>query len=52
MNQIIKNDFNNEIEREIDEMRAVARQAQGDLRVLRDLELGWVGGGDGQPVIF
>lgn len=52
MNQIIKNDFNNEITRELDEVRAAAIQARDGLRTLRDIEMGWVGGGDAQPIIY
>jgi hypothetical protein len=33
---------------EISEIRDAA--AKAELRTLRDIEMGWVGGGDGQPV--
>ncbi len=43
--------FANEINRELEEIRAVAADSQGGLRTLRDLEMGWVAGGsDDQPV--
>ena len=52
MNAINKaGDFTNEIERELNEIRATAGEAQNGLRVLHDLEMGWVaGGGTDQPL--
>lgn len=46
MNQIHTNDFTNDTL--IQAVRACA--AETDLRVLQDLELGWVGGGDNTPL--
>jgi hypothetical protein len=34
----------------ISEMRRKAGAAQAGLRTLQELEMGWVAGGDGQPV--
>ena len=51
MNQIkAAGQFTNEIAREIAEIRDAAAAAQPELRTLRDMEMGWVAGGDGQPV--
>jgi hypothetical protein len=44
MNQI-NAAFTQEIARELDEIRRLAAEP----RVLQDLELGWVSGGDGAP---
>lgn len=41
--------FNNDIARELDEIRRLA--AESALRTLHDIELGWVGGGD-SGIIF
>ena len=50
MNQIkAAGQFTNEIAREIAEIRDAAAAAQPELRTLRDMEMGWVAGGDGQP---
>jgi hypothetical protein len=35
---------------EITEIRAAADAADADLRILHDVEMGWVAGGDGEPV--
>jgi len=40
----------NDIAREIDELRSAAAGADKELRTLKDLEMGWVAGGDGTPV--
>jgi hypothetical protein len=51
MNQINKTgDFTNEIERELNEIRTAASDAQQGLRTLREMELGWISGGDGGTV--
>lgn len=51
MNEIkLAGDFSNDVAREIDELRAAANAASTELRTLQDLEMGWVAGGDGQPV--
>jgi len=43
--------FSDEVAREIDAIRAIAGAQQDELRTLRDIEMGWVSGGDdGQPV--
>ena len=41
-------DFNQQLEGRVDELRnAAAAAASSDgLRVLRDIEMGWIGGGD------
>lgn len=47
MNQISKAAaFTNDIQREIDELRRLAAEPHGGVRVLQELELGWVAGGD------
>jgi hypothetical protein len=38
----------NPMAEEINEIRNAA--AKAELRTLREIEMGWVGGGDGQPV--
>jgi hypothetical protein len=43
------NGFANDITNEIEALRAAAANAQGGLRVLQEMELGWVAGGDGGP---
>jgi hypothetical protein len=51
MNQIkLAGELSNEIAREIDEIRAAATGAETELRTLREIEMGWVAGGDGLPV--
>ena len=51
MNQIkLAGDFSSDVAREIDEIRAAAAAADTELRTLRDLEMGWVAGGDGGGV--
>lgn len=45
MNGITTNAFTHEIARELEEIRRLAAQP----RELRDMELGWVSGGDGPP---
>ena len=47
MNQINTVGLADDIARELEEMHAAASRA--GVRVLQDLELGWVGGGDGVP---
>jgi hypothetical protein len=39
-----------DLAREITEIHGAADAADADLRILRDLEMGWVAGGDGEPV--
>ncbi|HXZ50008.1 MAG TPA: hypothetical protein VEG27_13375 [Usitatibacter sp.] len=43
-------ELSNDFAREIEDIRTAAATADSQLRILRDLELGWVAGGDGQPV--
>lgn len=43
-------EFTNEVARELAEIRGVADEAQSGIRTLRDAEMAWVGGGDGEPV--
>jgi hypothetical protein len=52
MNQIkLAGLFSNDVAREIEAIRTVAGAQQGELRTLRDLEMGWVSGGaDDTPV--
>ena len=52
MNQIkLAGLFSDEVAREIEAIRQAADARQGELRTLRDMEMGWVaGGGDGGPV--
>ena len=52
MNQIkLAGIFSSEVAREIEAIRQAADAKQGELRTLRDMEMGWVaGGGDGGPV--
>lgn len=47
MKTIDTNGFAHDIARDLEEMHAAA--AVSGLRVLQDLELGWVGGGDPVP---
>jgi hypothetical protein len=35
---------------ELTELRGAADAADAGLRILRDVEMGWVAGGDGEPV--
>jgi hypothetical protein len=46
MNQINTGDFNNEITRDLEEIRRLAAETRG-VRVLQELELSVVSGGDG-----
>jgi hypothetical protein len=39
--------FSNDEAREIEAVRKAADAKQGELRTLRDMEMGWVAGGDG-----
>ena len=39
----------NDITLELSLMRAAAEASQSGLRILEDVELGWIGGGDGSP---
>jgi hypothetical protein len=52
MNQIkMAGVFSDEVAREIEAIRAIAGTQQGELRTLRDIEMGWVSGGaDDTPV--
>jgi len=48
MNQIkLAGVFSSDVARELEEIRAAAAAADPELRTLRDLEMGWVAGGDG-----
>ena len=42
--------FTNDVARDIADLRKAASGAEGDLRTLRELEMGWVAGGDGGGV--
>ena len=47
MNQIkFPANSNNEIDTEIEALRKAASQATEGLRTLRDIEMGWIAGGD------
>lgn len=52
MNQIkLTGLFSGEEAREIEAIRNAAEASQGELRTLRDMEMGWVAGGsDSSPV--
>jgi len=51
MKQLMKSDdFSNEIAADVQGARIAAAAAQSGLRALKDIEMGWVAGGDGQPV--
>jgi len=43
-------DFAHDAAPDLAELRHAAAQAQPALRALKDLEMGWVAGGDGVPV--
>lgn len=43
-------DFSPELERDLAQLRKAAADAQPQLRTLKELEMGWVAGGDGAPV--
>jgi hypothetical protein len=43
-------EFPNDLALEIAEIRAIAAAAEPELRTLRDVEMGWVAGGDDIPV--
>ena len=43
-------EFTKEAARELAEIRTAADEAQSGIRTLRDMEMAWVGGGDGEPV--
>jgi hypothetical protein len=43
-------EFTNEVAREIAEIRNAAEEAQSGIRTLRETEMAWIGGGDGEPV--
>ena len=49
-NEQITGAFTNELANEITDLRKAALAAEGELRTLRDMEMGWVAGGDGGPV--
>jgi hypothetical protein len=42
--------FTNDVARDLEDVRETAERGEGALRVLRDVEMGWVGGGDGLPL--
>ncbi len=44
-------EFSPEIANEIDELRAAAGEADKGMRVLREMEMGWVAGGS-DPIII
>lgn len=43
-------DFSLEVARDVAQLRKAAADAQPQLRTLKELEMGWVAGGDGMPV--
>ena len=43
-------EFTNEVARDIADVRKAAASAEPELRTLRDIEMGWVAGGDNGPV--
>lgn len=43
-------EFTNEVARDLADVRNAAAAAEPELRTLRDMEMGWVAGGDGAPV--
>ncbi len=43
-------EFTHEVAREIADLRKAAATAEPELRTLRDMEMGWVAGGDNGPV--
>jgi hypothetical protein len=50
MNEIkLAAEFANDAARDLQDVREAAQRGEGALRVLRDVEMGWVGGGDGLP---
>jgi hypothetical protein len=51
MNQIKSSaELSLDVAGDIADARRAAHAAQDDLRTLKDIELGWIGGGDGEPV--
>ncbi len=42
--------FTNEVARDIADLRKAATASEGELRTLREMEMGWVAGGDGGGV--
>jgi hypothetical protein len=51
MNQIKSSaEISLDLARDIADVRRTAHAAQDELRTLKDVELGWIGGGDGEPV--
>lgn len=51
MNQIkLAGEFSSEVAREVAEIRTAAKAAESEIRTLRDMEMGWVAGGDGVPI--
>lgn len=49
-NEQINGAFTNELANEIADLRKAAVAAEGELRTLREMEMGWVAGGDGGGV--
>jgi hypothetical protein len=47
MNRTHTSELTNDVTRELDALRTAA--AESSLRILQDLELGWVSGGDPSP---
>lgn len=50
MKQTIKNAISADVAREIEALRIAAANPQGGLRMLQEMELGWVAGGDTGPM--
>jgi len=49
-NEQITGAFTNDVARDIADLRKAASAADSELRTLREMEMGWVAGGDGGPV--
>ncbi len=48
--QMNAGEFTNEVARDIADLRKAGAAAEPELRTLREMEMGWVAGGDGTPV--
>ena len=43
-------EFFPELARDVAELRRAAADAQSQMRTLKEIEMGWVAGGDGAPI--
>ncbi|HEX6632465.1 MAG TPA: hypothetical protein VF038_00760 [Usitatibacter sp.] len=50
MNRNVHSQGRDELANDIDAIHAIADATRREPRVLADMELGWVAGGDGEPV--